>query len=158
MKDKSKKTKREIEIEQAFADITSDLQRTRADFENFRKRSDNEKEQAKESGKIGAILNLLPVIDNIDRAIRYAPDDIKDHKWVKGVMSLTKNMDNSLKNMNIARIVATPGTPFNPEFHDAIFIDEESVGDNEVIAEEMQAGYTMNNVPIRHAMVRVTRQ
>lgn len=158
MKDKPKKTKRDIEIEQAFADITSDLQRTRADFENFRKRSDNEKEQAKEAGKIGAILNLLPVIDNIDRAIRYAPDDIKDHQWVQGVMSLTKNMDNSLKSMNLARIAATPGTPFNPEFHDAIFIDEESVGDNEVIAEEMQAGYTMNSVPIRHAMVRVTRQ
>ena len=56
------------------------------------------------------------------------------------------------------KIAAAPGTMFNPESHQAVQFDEESEGDSEVIAEEMQAGYTLNGVPIRHAMVRVVRK
>ncbi len=158
MAKEDKKTKKELEIEQAFGELTADLQRTRADFENFRKRADSEKAMAKESGKASAILNLLPVIDSIERAISYTPDDLKENQWVKGVTGLVKNLEKSLESMNLKRIVATPGTEFNPELHDAIFADEDAVGDQEIIAEEMQAGYTLNDVPIRHAMVRVTRK
>ena len=59
--------------------------------------------------------------------------------------------------MNVQRIAATPGTVFNPELHEAIQVDEDAEGDKEVIAEELQAGYTHAGVPIRHAMVKVTR-
>lgn len=158
----TKQTKKQIELEQKITEITADLQRTRADFENFRKRADSEKLQAKEVGKTSAILNLLPVIDSIERAINYIPDDLKENQWVQGVTGLVKNLEKSLESMNLKRIEATPGTLFNPELHDAILMDESDVEDlqdaKEVIAEEMQAGYTLNDVPIRHAMVRVTRK
>lgn len=152
------KNNKNQELEQKIDELTTDLQRTRADFENYRKRVEIEKDQAKELGQTSAILKLLPVIDNIERAISCAPDDLKDNTWVQGVMGLTKNLEKSLSGLGIKKIEAKPGTVFNPELHNAIQFDESAEGDNEVIAEELQAGYLLNNLPIRHAMVKVTKK
>ncbi|MDX2776522.1 nucleotide exchange factor GrpE [Streptomyces caniscabiei] len=145
-------------LEQQIAELTADLQRTRADFENYRKRMEQEKATAHESGQASAILKLLPVIDTIERATTHMPDDLKDHKWAQGIAGLVKNLDKALEGMNLRRIDATPGTEFNPDLHEAIQFDEEAAGDKEVIATELQAGYTLNGHPIRPAMVKVTRQ
>ena len=159
MPDKIKKTNaKELEFEKKIEELTADLQRTRADFENYRKRVEIEKDQAKELGQTSAILKLLPVIDNIERAISCAPDDLKDNTWAQGVMGLTKNLEKSLSGLNLKKIEAKPGTVFNPELHNAIQFDESTEGDNEVIAEELQAGYSLNDLPIRHAMVKVTKK
>jgi molecular chaperone GrpE len=155
---KGKKEDIQNEFEQQLGELTLDLQRTRADFENYRKRVDAEKTAARESGQASAILKLLPVVDNIERAIAYTPEDLKDNKWVQGVGNLVKNLEKSLESLNLVRIDAKPGTEFNPELHEAIQFDEEATGDKEVIAEELQAGYTLNGHPIRHAMVKVTKQ
>ena len=157
MADKAKKTKQEIAQEQQVAELTLDLQRTRADFENYRKRVEQEKQTARESGQASAILKLLPVIDNIERAIAYTPEDLKDNTWVQSVAGLVKHLEKSLESLNLKRIDAKPGVAFDPELHEAIQFDEEATGDKEVIAEEMQAGYILNGQPIRHAMVKVTR-
>ncbi len=146
------------EFEQQLGELTLDLQRTRADFENYRKRVDAEKNAARESGQASAIMKLLPVVDNIERAIAYTPDDLKDNAWVQSVAGLTKNLEKSLESLNLKRIDAKPGTAFDPELHEAIQFDEDAQGENEVIAEELQAGYALNGHPIRHAMVKVTRQ
>src|SRR5680860_1259445 len=153
-----KKNKKELEFEQKFGELTEDLQRTRADFENYRKRVEADKAFARESGQASAILKLLPVIDNIERSIAYTPDDLKDNKWVQGVKSLVKNLEKSLESLNLKRIDSNPGTVFNPDLHDAIQMDEDATGEHEVIAEELQAGYTLTDNPIRHAMVKVTGQ
>lgn len=152
------KSKIQEQLEQQVGELTADVQRTRADFENYRKRSELDKLQARESGQASAILKLLPVIDNIERAIAYTPEDLKDNTWVQSVAGLIKNLDSSLESLNVKRIDARPGTPFNPDLHEAIQFDEDATGEHEVIAEEMQAGYTLNGHPIRHAMVKVTRQ
>jgi molecular chaperone GrpE len=60
--------------------------------------------------------------------------------------------------LNLKRIDAKPGTPFDPYLHEAILMDENTQGEHEVIESEMQAGYMLNGRPIRHAMVKVTRQ
>lgn len=152
------KSKIQENLENQIVELTADLQRTRADFENYRKRSDLEKAAARESGQTNAILKLIPVIDNIERAVAYLPEDLKDNTWAQGVASLTKNLEKSLESLNIKRIDAAPGTTFNPELHEAIQFDEAAEGQQEVIAEEMQAGYLLNGQPIRHAMVKVTRK
>ena len=144
--------------DEEIVDLTLDLQRTRADFENYRKRVDAEKQAAREAGQSSAVLKLLPVIDNIERAIAYTPEDLKDNKWVQGVSGLVKHLEKSLDGLNVSRIDAKPGSEFNPEFHEAIQFDEDAKGDKEVIAEELQAGYLLNGRVIRHAMVKVTRQ
>lgn len=152
------KSKKQDELEQQVAELTLDLQRTRADFENFRKRMEHEKAFARDSGQASAILKLLPVIDNIERAIAHMPPELADNKWAQGVAGLVKNLEKSLESLNVKRIEATPGTVFNPELHEAIQFDEDTTGEQEVIAEELQAGYTLNGTPMRHAMVKVTRK
>lgn len=151
-------TKKKLdEYEQQITELTQDLQRTRADFENFRKRVDVDKQQATDRGEAKAALKLLPVIDTIERAIVHIPDDIAEHQWVQGVGGLIKQLDKSLADIGITRIEAAPGTPFNPELHQAVQMDDVD-GDTEVVAEELQAGYILHGNPIRHAMVKVTRK
>jgi molecular chaperone GrpE len=146
------------ESNQQLADLTADLQRTRADFENYRKRSEQEKVAARENGAAATILKLLPVIDTIERATGHMPEDLQDNKWAQGIANVAKNLDKTLENLNLKRIEAAPGTDFDPQLHEAIQFDEDAVGDKEIIAEELQAGYTLNSTPIRHSMVKVTKK
>lgn len=146
------------EIEQVLGELTQDLQRTRADFENYRKRAEQEKSAAREAGQAASILKLLPVIDTIERAVVHMPDDLKENKWAQGIAGVSKNLAKTLEGLQLQRIDAVSGQEFNPELHEAIQFDEEAQGDKEVIAEELQAGYLLNGKPIRHAMVKVTRQ
>lgn len=152
------KSKKQEELEQQVGELTQDLQRTRADFENYRKRVEADRAASYQHGQAAAIVKLLPVIDDIERAITHVPEELTDNTWAQGVAKLTKKLEKSLSGLNVTRIDATPGTVFNPEFHEAIQIDEESEGDQEVIAEELQAGYLHGDTPIRGAMVKVTRQ
>ena len=152
------KSKKQEDLEQQVGELTQDLQRTRADFENYRKRVEQEKTAARESGQAIAIMKLLPTIDNIERAIAHAPADIQDNAWVQSVLNLTKQLDKSLEGLNLKRIEASPGTDFNAELHEAIQFDEDAEGEKEVIAEVLQTGYSLNGTPIRHAMVKVTRK
>ena len=144
--------------DEQIAELTADVQRVRADFENYRKRVDAEKTAARAQGKSSAILKLLPVIDNIERAVVYIPDDLKENTWAQGVASLAKNINKSLEAMDVKRIDAAPGTEFNPELHEAIQFDDSATGEKEVIEAELQAGYLLDGHVIRHAMVKVTRQ
>lgn len=152
------KGKKTDELEQQIAELTQDLQRTRADFENYRKRVETEKTAAREAGQSAAILKLLPVIDNIERAVGHLPQELAENKWAQGVAGLAKNLEKSLDALNLKRIEAKKGDEFNPELHEAIQFDETAEGEKEVIDTELQAGYTLNGRPIRHAMVKVTRQ
>jgi molecular chaperone GrpE len=152
------KSKRQEELETKIDELTLDLQRTRADFENYRKRSESDKAAIYQQGQSATILKLLPVIDTIERAVAHMPKDLKDHTWAQGIAGLVKNLDKSLTNLNLERVEAKPGTDFDPAFHEAIQFDEEADGDKEVIADELQPGYLLNGIVIRHAMVKVTRQ
>ena len=154
-KNKAKKTE---DLEQQLGELTLDLQRTRADFENYRKRVEAEKQSAHQMGQAKSVMKLLPVIDTIERAITNVPEELKDNPWVKGVAGLGKQLDKQLKEIGLEEIDAKPGALFNPELHQAVQFDEESEGDKEVIAEELRAGYTLDGVVIRDAMVKVTRQ
>jgi molecular chaperone GrpE len=152
------KSKKQEELETQVAELTADLQRTRADFENYRKRSEADKAATYQHGQSAAILKLLPVIDNIERAVAYLPEELKDNKWAQGIAGLVKNLEKSLEGLNLKRIDAKEGADFNPDLHEAIQFDEDAEGDKEIVAEELQAGYTLSGQPIRHAMVKVTKK
>ena len=139
-------------------ELTADLQRTRADFENYRRRAESDKQAVYQHGQAAAVKQILPVVDTIDRAVTHVPEDLKDNKWAQGVVGLSKNLNKTLKSLNLERIEATPGTVFDPELHEAVQFDEDAEGETEVIAEELQAGYLYAGSPLRHAMVKVTRQ
>ncbi len=151
------KSKKQEELEQQVGELMLDLQRTRADFENYRKRVESEKAMARAHGRVGAISQLLPNIDTIERATAHVPEELKDNAWANGIVGLTKKLDKALLELDIKKIDAAPGTPFNPELHEAVQFDE-SDGEHEVIAEELQAGYMLGGDVLRHSMVKVTRQ
>ncbi len=153
-----KKQDKQTELQTKIDELTADLQRVRADFENYRKRVDAEKDAARQAGEAGAIRKLLPVIDTIERAVAHIPSDIADHTWVKGVAGLAKQLETVLAGLELARIPAAPGDPFNPELHDAVQFDEDAEGEHDVIAAELQPGYVYKGIPLRHAMVKVTKQ
>ena len=134
-------------------ELTNDIKRIRADFENYRKRTELDIESARRNGGDAMILKLLPVIDTLERAISHIPSDIAENSWVKGVSGVAKNLNKTLKSID-----AKPGQEFNPELHYAVQVDEDASGEREIISEELQAGYMRNGVVLRHTMVKVTRK
>ena len=150
-------TKAPTKLQQQVDDLMADLQRTRADFENYRKRVEGEKLAAQTHGATKMVVKLLPVIDTIDRAIVHMPNELKDNQWAQGIAGLDKQLQKVLDELNIQRITATPGTAFDPNLHQAVQMDD-AEGEHEVVAEELQSGYLLDGTPIRHAMVKVTRQ
>lgn len=147
-----------VTMDDQTTELTADLQRLRADFENYRKRVEQEKHQARTNGADSMLLSVLPVVDNIDRAIAHVPDELVDNNWVKGIVAAKKSVEKTLESLGVTKIDSTPGTLFNPELHEAIQFNEDSEGESEVVESELQGGYLRNGQPIRHAMVRVERK
>jgi molecular chaperone GrpE len=152
MKKPLKKNSKDLQIEE----LTSDLQRLRADFENYRKNSDEQKIAMRQLGAEEMLKKFLGVIDNVERAVKNIPDDLRKNAWAQGVDSLGKSLDKILTEVGVERINAQPGTKFNHELHHAVAMDD-AAGDTEVIAEELQPGYKLNGQIVREAMVRVTK-
>lgn len=152
------KEKKEDKHIQEIAELTADLQRVRADFENYRKRTEVEVASARQAGGDAMILKLLPIIDTLERAIAHVPEDLADNKWAQGVIGTSKNLDKLLTSLEITRIDTAVGQEFNPEVHYAVQVDDTAEGEKEVIAEELQAGYMRAGSVLRHAMVKVTHK
>lgn len=131
-------------VNETSSELLADLQRTRADFENYRKQMDAQKAQATEYAKYETVKKVLPLLDDIDRAISATPE----------LAPLAKNLEKTLQELKLQKIDSAPNTEFNPDFHDAVMM-EESEGDKEVIAETLRAGYLYNGAVIRPAMVKV---
>lgn len=139
-------------------ELIQDLQRLQADFENYRKRIDQEKQALTIQSQAATIMRLLPVIDTVERAITHVPVELTEDKWAQGIVGLGKNLDKSLADLGLHRITAVPGTLFDPSLHEAVTMDEDAKGEQEVVAEELRAGYALNGHVIRPSMVKVTRQ
>ena len=138
----NKAAKASLEI----AALTADLQRTRADFENFQKVVETQKQQYANVVKITTITKLLPLLDDIDRAFEAHPDTLGP---------ISKNLDKTLAGLNLVKIPSAPGTPFNPDLHEAIAVSGE--GEQELIAEPLRPGYCYEGETLRPAMVKVAK-
>ena len=148
------KAKKPTKDEQ-IAELTADLQRLQAEFINFKRRSEEERVRAVATGKEQAVTALLPVLDNIERAIAHEPADIKEHAWVKGVGAVAGQLEQQLAAIGLHKI-GVVGEQFDPQKHDAIAVDE-GEGETEVISAVLQTGYQFGDQIIRHAMVKVTK-
>lgn len=144
------------EFEQQIAELTEALQRERADVINVRRRHDEQIVNLKTVAKASVVRQLLPVIDNFERALKHVPADLEKNDYIKGVQGVVKQFEATLKEIGVHRI-KTVGEPFNPVVHEAISM-EEGDGTTEVVFEELQAGYQLGDEVIRHAMVRVKTQ
>jgi molecular chaperone GrpE len=143
-------------LEQQVAELTDALQRERADATNLRRRHDEQIVSLKAVVKANVIRDLLPVIDNFERSLKHVPDDLANNDYVKGVQVVVKQFEKTLNDLGVQRI-KTVGEPFDPRYHEAISM-EDGDGAEEIVSEELQAGYTLGGEVIRHAMVRVKMQ
>ncbi len=141
------------QLQKDIQDLTEALQRERADAMNVRRRSEEERAKLGSFYKASVVKELLPVIDNFERALKHVPEDLKDNEYIKGVQGVVKQFEDSLAKLGVERI-KTVGEAFNPHLHEAISHEE---GDSEVetVSEELQSGYVLGEEVIRHAMVRV---
>jgi molecular chaperone GrpE len=134
-------------------DLTSALQRERADATNIRRRHEEEISRLRSQLKANVVRELLPVIDNFERALKHVPKELENNDYIKGVEGVVKQFEKTLEKLGVKRI-GTLGQPFDPHYHEAVSM-EESDGTREVVSEELQAGYQLGGDVIRHAMVRV---
>lgn len=130
-----------------IAELTNDLQRTRADFENFRRQSELQKDQYGEAVKFATVEKLLPLIDDIDRAIAAQPEALSP---------LAKNLEKTIVALGLSRIDSASDTVFNPELHDAINVEGD--GETELIAATLRSGYYYEGAVLRPAMVKVVKK
>lgn len=144
------------DLQGQVADITAALQRERADATNLRRRHEEQIVGLRDLVKANVVRELLPVIDNLDRALKHAPKDLADNDYVKGVQNVAKQFDKALTNIGVERI-KTVGEAFDPRYHEAVIM-EDGDGAREIISEELQAGYKLGDEVIRHAMVKVRMQ
>ena len=151
------KSKKTSELEQQVGELTIDLQRVRADFENYRKRIDGDLEYAKSVGENKVIMKILPLIDILETATTSIPAEIVENSWVLGIVNARKSLEKVMSEIKLELIDAKSGTNFNPDLHHAVQFDE-SEGSQEVIAETLQNGYLYQGQVLRPAMVRVTRK
>jgi molecular chaperone GrpE len=142
------------ELEQKIGELTEALQRERADAINIRNRHDGQIKELRNIVKAGVVKDLLPVIDNFERALSHVPKELKNDDYIKGVQGVARQFEKTLDDIGVKRI-KTVGEPFNPNLHEAVSVEGEDDGGKEIISEELQAGYTLGNEVIRHAMVKV---
>lgn len=140
-------------LQQRIEDLTEALKRERADAVNLRRRHEAEITSLRSSVKAGVVAELLPAIDNFERALKHVPADLKDSDYIKGVQAVVKQFEQTLQQLGVQRI-KTVGEHFDPHLHEAVGM-EEGDGEHETVSEELQAGYRLGNEVIRHAMVKV---
>jgi len=146
---------RPTKVDPKSLELLADLQRLQAEFINYKRRSEEDHLKAIQTGKEEAILALLPVLDNIERAIAHEPEDIKDHTWVQGVSSIASQLEHQMEAIGLRKI-GEIGEVFNPAIHEAV-VFEDGDGENEFIDAVIQNGYQFGNTIIRPAMVKVKR-
>lgn len=143
-------------VEAQLIELTAALQRERADATNIRRRHEEEIANLRDRLKANVIRELLPVIDNFERALKHVPKELEDNDYIKGVAGIVKQFEKTLADLGVVRI-KTVGKPFDPRYHEAVSM-EEGDGEQEIVSEELQAGYQLGNDVIRHAFVRVKRE
>ena len=126
-------------------ELTADLQRTRADFENFRKQVELQKENERRVAKYATVMKMLPLLDDLDRAIATYAE----------LKPLEKSLMKTMDELGLVKVESAEGVEFNPDLHDAVMVEGD--GEKEVIAETLRPGYYYENEVLRPAMVKVKK-
>lgn len=141
------------ELEQQITEYKDKLQRSQADFENFKKRSIKEKQEFVKYANEGLILNVLEAYEDLGRALEVE----KDEDLREGVELIYKKMDKILKDEGVEEI-ETEHQKFDPYKHEALLTENNDDYENNEIIQDLQKGYTLNNKVIRYSKVIVCKK
>ena len=126
-------------------------QRAQADFINYKRRSEQEKEEISKFASSVLILNLLPIVDDLERAFNSIPPRLAKLSWVEGIRLIERKLQANLKAQGLSQIEAL-GEPFDPNFHEAV---RQGKGKDGIVVEEIQKGYKLHDRVIRPTKVVV---
>ena len=147
---------KELEAERArAAEYLDQAQRARAELVNYRRRTDQEMQQARQFASERVITRLLPVLDDFSRALDAVPEDERESSWVQGVRMIQRKLWAVLEAEGL-RPIESLGQRFDPSQHEAVTLDQDGDGADTVV-EEFQRGYMLHDRVIRPAMVKVGR-
>lgn len=135
-------------------DYLDRLRRSMAEFDNFRKRTEKEKEQEKTKGVLEVVSTVLPLLDNFERALASIPDEEKQNATAKGVEMMYHQFVDALKAIGVEEIPAE-GEPFDPNKHNAVTHIEDEKMDENIVCEVFQKGYSYKGQVVRYSMVKV---
>ena len=145
---KNKKDKKDEKIEE----LTDQVKRQMAEFDNYRKRTEKEKASMYIVGAKDIVEKMLPVVDNFERGLAMAAGS--EDPFVEGMEKIYKQLMTTLDELGVKPIEAV-GQEFNPDFHNAVMhVEDEEAGEN-IIVEEFQKGYLYKDFVVRHSMVKV---
>ena len=145
----------EIDIDALISernDFLDQLKRTMAEFANYRRRVDQEREQMRETAARKILAEMVPVLDDFQRAIASVPAEQRDTPWAQGVQNIERKFAGVLERAGVRAIDAV-GQPFDPSVHEAVATDPGSGGTH--VTEVYQQGYRLGNSLLRPAMVKV---
>ena len=126
-------------------------QRAQADFINFKRRSEQERDERTKFANATLVLNLLPVVDDLERALASVPTKLAGMTWVDGIRLIYRKLQAILEAQGLSEIKAA-GEPFDPYVHEATMHGE---GEEGIVVEELQKGYKLHDRVIRPTMVVV---
>jgi molecular chaperone GrpE len=147
----------EQQISELKQEVESNLQgwqRSRAEFTNYKRRTQKELKEARERGALDALSQILPVIDDFERALDNIPDDLEDNPWVSGTSLILKKFDKVLENYNVEEVDPV-GEEFDPNYHEAVMREDSDDYESGVVTATLQKGYKSGERVLRPALVRV---
>lgn len=149
-----KTEKKEDKLKEQLNELNDKVVRQMAEFDNYRKRTEKEKQAMFETGAKSVIEKLLPVVDNFERGLAALEEGAERTPFEEGVLMTYKQLMTELEKLEVKPLDAV-GKEFDPNFHNAVMhVDDESLGEN-IVVEELQKGYTYRDSVVRHSMVKV---
>lgn len=144
------------ECEKLKQEYLAGWQRSKADFSNYKKEEAQRIKGFMQYANELLILKILPVLDNLEKAAKELPEDLRDNDYIKGLLQIRQQFESFLREEGIERIDAL-GKKFDPEFHEAIEEVKAEKKEPGTVIEEVEPGYMVKGRLLRAAKVRVTK-
>ena len=153
---RKKGDKEKAAMEEKIAGLEDRVKRQMAEFENFRKRTEKEKQTMFSMGERNVIEKMLPIVDNFERGLAAVPENEKDTALASGMEMVYRQLVKQLEDLGVTPIEAV-GQEFDPSFHNAVMQVESDEYPSGTVAQEFQKGYKYHDAVIRYSMVGVVQ-
>ena len=153
---KKKGDKEKAALKEQVASLEDRVRRQMAEFDNYRKRTDKEKESMFSMGERSVIEKMLPILDNFERGLAALPEEEKGSSFADGMDKILKQFTKQLEDLGVKPIEAV-GKEFDPAYHNAVMQVESEEYEEGVVVQEFQKGYMYKDTVLRHSMVTVAK-
>ena len=153
---KKKGDKEKAALKEQVASLEDRVRRQMAEFDNYRKRTDKEKESMFSMGERSVIEKMLPILDNFERGLAALPEEEKGSSFADGMDKILKQFTKQLEDLGVKPIEAV-GKEFDPAYHNAVMQVESEEYEEGVVVQEFQNGYIYKDTVLRHSMVTVAK-